>query len=595
MLPLLESRMEAFPRPERPADRTADPSAAAAPSLMAASDLEQAPVRSSLLRWLASALVGGAFTLAAALAVSRGWVEPSLTLAAGLLAPALLLGLINGVLEWRASSLLRAVDEVIVVGAVLVYATPALVALVRGESVDFTGGILMPLAVLVTVWAARSIESLITGRLESDSELAPLHEPGTVARLVGDPSRFGRSRASRRAALISGILTLAALPAAMLVLLVSWLVSGRIGVASHWTLAAAVALSLAPRLFRNAMPAVLASCLLGARRLGVLFSADRALEKAGLVDGVVLRKQGVVVEGGSEVIEFHGLGELPEETVLALLASCEEIASGNEVAEALMRHARREGVKPGDTRMARHHPSRGIHSTSPFGEIFVGNRLFLIENGISVGRGETVASEAEKRGHTAVFVSINRNVEAVAILSNRLRASSKPTVDGCHALGLTTVFVTGDSFRTAESIGTALNVDQIRAEVALSGREAEIERLRSTGLRLAIFGSLAGGPPRGSVEEDLAIGLGWDGESGADPAWDVLVEGDDLERAARALAIARRGRRYLLATWTLAILAGGVTFGFAASGLASPLVAALAVNLASAVMIAMRPSPAGPR
>ncbi len=591
MLPLLESRRDPFTARGRSgaAVRTSGVDVPP-PSLLASSEAGQAPARSSLLRWLLSAVIAGAVTLAAHLAVQKGWLSPSLALASGLLAPAVLLGLMHGALEWRATSLLRAVDEVIVVGAVLVYSTPGLVALGRGDTGWFSSGILMPLAVLVVVWSARSAESAATGSLESGAELGPLHAPGTIAGLVGDPAGFGRSRMARLARILSWILSFGALPSAVLIVLGSWSITGRVGIASHWILAAAVALSLAPRLFRNTMPAVTASSLVRARRSGVLFSGDRALEKAGIVDGIVLRKQGVVLEGGSEVIEFHSLGELPTETVLALMASCEEIASGNDVAEALMRYARRQGIKPGDTRMARHHASRGIHSTSPFGEIFVGNRLFLIENGISVGRGETAASEAEKRGHTAIFISINRNVEAVAVLKNSLRESSRRAVDGFHALGLTTIFVSGDSHRTAESLGATLGVDQIRPEIALGGREAEVDRLRNTGLHLAILGSLAGGPPRGSVEGDLTIGLGWDGESGVDPAWDVVIRGDDLERAAHALAIARRGRRFLLATWTLAILAGGVTLGLAASGLAAPLAAAQIVNLVAALMAAVRPS-----
>ena len=591
MLPLLESRREPPAATGRRADEPSRPvPLEMQPPLLAQADVDQEPVRSSLLRWVLSATVCGLVTLAFFLVMRRGWLEPSLALAAGLLAPAALLGLLHGVLEWRSSSLHRALDEVIVVGAVIVYAAPGLVALGRGESGGFSSGILLPLAVLAAVWAARSVESMATARLESDADLSSLHASGTIARLVGDPAGFGRSRLARSARVVSWVLGLAALPSALLIVLGSWLVTGLVGTASHWTLAAAVTLSLAPRLFRNTIPAVAAASLVRARGRGLLFSGDRALEKAGLVDGIVLRKQGVVLEGGSEVVEFHALGELPTETVLALVASCEEIASGDHVAEALMRHARREGIKPGDTRMARHHPSRGIHSTSPFGEIFVGNRLFLIENGISVGRGETVASEAEKRGHTAIFISINRNVEAVAILSNRLRESAGKAVDASHSLGLTTVLITGDSHRTAESIASTLGVDQVRPEVALGGREAEVERLRNTGLHLAILGNLAGGPPRAGTEEDLTVGLGWDGESPVDPAWDVVVRGDDLEGAAHAISIAQRGRRFFLVNWTLAIVVGGAAFGFAASGLASPLAVALVVCTAAALMAALRPS-----
>lgn len=589
MLPLLVPQGTAGTTPAalEETGSAAGPDAPALP-LMPIAGPDPAPVRSQLPRWIASAAAGGIAILAVHLALGRGWLDGGQLLAIGLLIPAGLVGILHAMFEWRATSLLRALDEVIVVCAVLVCAVPGVLALGRGDAGVFGTGVLLPLAVLVVVWSARSLEAFLQGGLERDLELAPVHADATIGRLFGQPGEYGRSRMARASRRIALALTFSALPAALVIILGSWLVTGRPGVAHHWSIAAAVALSMSPRLLRNILPPVLSASLLRARRAGILFQQDRAFEKAGRVDAVVLRKRGVLLEPGREVVEFHLLGELSAEIILALVASCEEIAAGDELAEALMRHARREGVKPGDTRMARHLPSRGIHSTSPFGELFVGNRLFLIENGISVGRGETVAMEAEKRGNTAVFISINRSVEAVAVLSNRLRPSGKQAVETFHRLGLTTILITGDSTRTAESIGSWLGVDQIRPELACGSREEEVGRLGEAGLGLAILGSVAGGPPRGG-EGDLRVGLGWDGEYDVDAGWDVAISGDDLERAALAIELARSGRRLLLVNWALAVLAGAATFGFAASGLASPLLAGLIVSLASAVMMVVRP------
>jgi Cu+-exporting ATPase len=541
-------------------------------------------------RWLVCGATGAAALVAIHLLVTWGKVDPGQVLALALIVPAVLVGVLNAVLEWRVASLSRALDDVIVVGATLLYALPGLVLVGRGHEEAFTHAALAPVAVLVAVWIVRGVEAIAAGSLQRQADMGALDTPGVVASLFSMPSRFGRSRTVKTARRVALVLSLAALPAGIAAIGVGWMLTGRLLEPETWSLGAAVALSLAPRLVRNVAPPVLAAGLVRGRSAGIVFRDDTEFEKAGRANTLVVRKRGVLVEPGGEVMEFHHLGRLPRETVLALMASCEEIAGESEPASALMRYARREGVAPGDTRLTRWFASRGVQSTSPFGEVYVGNRLFLIENGISVGRGEEAAQAAEKNGHTAIFVSIDREIEAVVVLANRLRDSARPAVERARRAGLASVLVTGDSFRTAESIGRTLGVDQIRPEVAVGSREHEVDRLRDTGHRLAVLGSVVTGPDPGASERDVQVGVGWDGESPLDTRWGVVVTGEDLVRSVQALELCRRCRRLLVANWAVALVAGGLTLGLAASGLVVPVLAAVAVNLASAAMILVRPS-----
>lgn len=549
----------------------------------------EAESRSGMGRWLLSSAAGGIAILVVHLLVTWAHLQPTKILALSLLVPAVLVGLVNAMLEWKSSTLHRALDEIIVLGAVVLTSLPAMVSMARGADFSLSDAALAPVGVLVVVWLSRALESLLGRPLHRQALSSSVHARGALESLFLVPGRFGRSRSMKASRALCLAFTVCALPAGLMVAALAWILTGSPGEASHWSMASAVTLSLAPRLVRNVLPPVLAAGLLRAREMGIVFRDDLELEKAGEADAVVLRKRGVLVEPGSDVVEFHHLGELPRETILALVASCEEIASRSVPAEALMRYARSEGVRPGDTRLTRWFASKGVQSTSPFGEVFVGNRLFLIENGISVGRGEEVAQEAEKRGHTAIFISINRQIEAVAVLVNRLHPSGRPAMDRARKLGIASILVTGDSARTAESIGQAVGVDQIRPEVAVGGREKEIARLRDSGYRLAVLGNVSMGPEEASDDRDVNLALGWDGDAPVDARWSITVRGDDLQDGVNVLELARRCRTFVRANWTISMVMGGLTLGLAASGLAGPVVAALAVNAACAAMMAVRP------
>ncbi len=549
--------------------------------------------RGHFSRWIVSASAGGATLVAIHVLVTWGKLEPSQLLAVAILVSGVLLGVVNAVLEWRATTFARAFDDVLVICAALVYATPGLALLARGHVSGFSQASLAPLGVLVVVWASRALETALGARLDRHPDIGSVHSPASLAGLFFMPERVGSSLFHVAGRRIGRTLSLMSLPVGGVVVALAWGLGGRLGDPAAWAVAAAVSLSLAPRLARNVMPAVVAAGVVNARSRGITFRDDAEVEKAGAADALILRKRGVLVEPGGEVIEYHHMGSLPSGIVLALVASCEGVANGTEPAEALMRFARREGVKPGDTRLTRWIASRGVQSTSPFGEVFVGNRLFLIENGISVGRGEDVAQEAEKRGHTAVFVSVDRDIQAVAVLQNRVRPGARPAVDACRRLGVTSVLVTGDSFRTAESIGQSLGVDQIRSEIAVGSRENEIDRLRDMGYTLAVLGHVDTGVEQAVSPGDLNMALGWDGESCLDTRWGVAARGDDPMGAVDALDIGRRVRRFLLVNRTLAVVGGGLVLGLAASGLASPFWAALGSNLLAAIMLAIRPSTGG--
>jgi P-type E1-E2 ATPase len=135
------------------------------------------------------------------------------------------------------------------------------------------------------------------------------------------------------------------------------------------------------------------------------------------------------------------------------------------------------------------------------------------------------------------------------------------------------VLLTGDRHGTAERVARQLGVADFGAEVLPEDKFARIQALIRSGKRVAMVGDGINDAPA-LAEATVGIAMG----SGTDLARHsagVLLLGNDLVDCAELLNTARRCRRIILFNFagTLAVDAVGVCL--AASGLLTPLLAAI--------------------
>ncbi|MGI9596159.1 MAG: heavy metal translocating P-type ATPase, partial [Acidimicrobiales bacterium] len=209
-------------------------------------------------------------------------------------------------------------------------------------------------------------------------------------------------------------------------------------------------------------------------------------------------------------------------------------------------------------------------------ELMVGRRLLFDHVPEPV---ERAATEAERRGSTAVLAGRRGRAEMVLVVADRMKPTSAEATRAFADLGLSVTLLTGDNRRTAETVGAAIGADTVIAEVLPDAKAGEVKRLQAAGHRVAMVGDgINDAPALAQADLGIAVGTGTDV---AMEASDLTVVGGDLLAVADAIALARR---------TLAVIRGNLFWAFAynaaaiplaAFGVLNPMIAAGAMGLSS--------------
>lgn len=148
-------------------------------------------------------------------------------------------------------------------------------------------------------------------------------------------------------------------------------------------------------------------------------------------------------------------------------------------------------------------------------EIVVGNRRSLEKNSIEVTKGTFQAMEfLEKRGQTAIVVSIDGHSEAVVGLSDKAREESALVIKKlAENMGIKSYMLTGDNKRTAQVVASEIGIspEHVISDVLPEGKVNCIKTLQSKGETVAMIGDgVNDSPAMAQADVGIAIGAGAD-------------------------------------------------------------------------------------
>ena len=403
-------------------------------------------------------------------------------------------------------------------------------------------------------------------RVGADTALAQ------IVRLV-DEAQGGRAAVQRLADRVAAIFVPAVIGVAAVTLAV-WFAVGS-GASDAFTAAVAVLIISCPCALGLATPlAVMVGTGRGAQ-LGVIIKGAEVLEDTRRVDAVVLDKTGTVTEGRLEVVDaVAGPGVDPH--ALGLLAGALESRSEHPVGAAI---ARRWPSARTITDFA-NRPGIGVVGRVDGAEVRVGRRGLFDQVPEAV---EAAAAEAEARGHTAVLVGRGTAAEAVIALADTVKPTSRQAVQELRAMGLEVSLLTGDNSRTARSVGDAIGVDDVTAEVLPGDKAAAVVRLQEAGKCVAVVGDGINDAPA-LAQADLGIAVG----TGADvavEASDLTIVGGDLRAVPDAIALSRRTLATIKVNLFWAFAYNVAAIPLAATGVLSPMAAAAAMGVSSLFVV----------
>ncbi|MBA3274390.1 MAG: HAD-IC family P-type ATPase, partial [Chloroflexia bacterium] len=122
-------------------------------------------------------------------------------------------------------------------------------------------------------------------------------------------------------------------------------------------------------------------------------------------------------------------------------------------------------------------------------------------------------STREWEGRGAAVLHVVRGDEVVGALSleDRVRPESREAIDALHRDNVRVVMITGDARAVADSVGAAIGVDEVLAEVLPEGKQAEVRKLQDRGANIAMVGDgVNDAPALAQANVGIAIGAGTD-------------------------------------------------------------------------------------
>ncbi len=329
-----------------------------------------------------------------------------------------------------------------------------------------------------------------------------------IMRLVGD-AQASKSRAQHLADRAARLLTVVALTAAALTLIVWLLVGADVDYAIVRTVT--VLVIACPHALGLAVPLVVAiSTTLGARN-GLLVRDRRGLEEARRVDTVVFDKTGTLTLGSHRVVAVATADGVTEDEALRLAAAA-EADSEHPIARGIGRTAEERGLDVPAAEGFRALAGQGVAATVEGGEVFVGGPAMLDAREAPVPDGlKRAADEAAERGQAAIYVMRGDQVVAVLAVADAVREESREAVQALHERGIEVAMLTGDAQAVADAVAEALGIDTVFAEVQPEDKATKIQELQRGGRRVAMVGDgVNDAPALATADVGIAIGAGTD-------------------------------------------------------------------------------------
>lgn len=388
-----------------------------------------------------------------------------------------------------------------------------------------------------------------------------------IIRLVQE-AQGSKAPIQRLADRVACVFVPAVIAIATLTLLVWWFVVGAGFTPSMIRLVAVLVIACPCTLGLATPTAIMVGTGKGARQ-GILFKNSEALELAHSLKVVVLDKTGtitigepsvtdvVIAEGDTSSVIPKALGnggemeeKQKEEAAILWLAASAERGSEHPIGETIVRAAQVRGLSPVEPSRFEALAGQGVIAQVKEHQVALGNLKMMNKQNVDLNGLEIEAEKLQAHSKSVIWVAIDGKAAGLIAVADTIKPGSKEAIVEMHRLGLQVVMVTGDNRATAESIGNALGIDRILAEILPEDKAAEVKKLQlemkqespANGHVAMVGDGINDAPALAQADVGIAIGTGTDV---AIEAADVTLMRGDLRSVPQAIAISKATMRVI--------------------------------------------------
>ncbi|MFK7940804.1 MAG: heavy metal translocating P-type ATPase [Roseovarius sp.] len=324
-------------------------------------------------------------------------------------------------------------------------------------------------------------------------------------------------------------------------------------------IAAAVLIITCPCALGLAVPAVTTAASGRLFRKGMLIKHETALERLSQVDTVVFDKTGTLTTGTPRLINDQAISDKDFALAMGLAAT-----SSHPLAQAIVRAGQARGITPVCPDHVDEVPGFGTEAT-------VDDVL------LRLGRANWTGAEAGPRMATYLRMG---DAPAVAFeFHDALRPGAADAVQALSDRGIDICLMSGDTPQAVQALAAELGITNWTAQALPQDKAAYVQNLSQAGKHVLMVGdglndTAALSTAHVSISPASAL-------DAARVASDIVLLGGDLSPIAEACATAQSATRRIRENFRIATLYNIVAVPLAVAGLATPLIAALAMSASS--------------
>ncbi|CUK11005.1 Cation-transporting ATPase PacS [Ruegeria denitrificans] len=324
-------------------------------------------------------------------------------------------------------------------------------------------------------------------------------------------------------------------------------------------IAAAVLIITCPCALGLAVPAVTTAASGRLFRKGMLIKHATALERLAEVDTVVFDKTGTLTSGTPELTNLSDHSRADLEVALALAE-----ASSHPLSVALTKAAREAGIKPVTLKDVTEVPGYGTEGS------WRGQRVRL---------GRAAWTGAQEGDQTGAWLSVAGQAPVCFQYTDSLRPGAAEAVQAFRDAGKEVMLISGDTQGAVQALAEKLGIEQWVARALPQDKAARVQELSDQGRHVLMVGdglndTAALAAAHVSISPASAL-------DAARVASDIVLLGNDLAPIADACDTAVKATKRIRENFRIATVYNIIAVPLAVAGLATPLIAALAMSTSS--------------
>ncbi len=243
---------------------------------------------------------------------------------------------------------------------------------------------------------------------------------------------------------------------------------------------------------------------------GILFRNSTALQRAGELQTIVFDKTGTITKGKPGVISIYAEPHYSSTDILQIAASVERY-SEHPVANAIVKHAKKEAVEFLTAKNFLAHSGEGVTAEIDDKKIMIGQLNFLSENNVDIAEAQRISENSINPGEIVVFVVINNQFVGMITIADRIKPGIAEIIFRLQQLNIKTIMLTGDDKKVADIIAEKVGIDNVIANVLPAEKAAKVAELQRAGAVVGMVGDgINDAPALAQADVGFALSTGTD-------------------------------------------------------------------------------------